>query len=171
MREFTRSVGGPGSPEPKRSVDEWRKILTAKSGDPDAGERVFFRSNGPGCYKCHRIDSRGSGVGPDLTLIGRATPREKLIESILEPSKEIAPAYTAWRITTRDGKERVGMIASETFDSFVTVVDSQGKVEKIRRTDIEERTAQTKSIMPDDLANQMTPREFLDLIAFLSSRK
>src|SRR5262249_60179186 len=119
----------------------------------------------------HRFDPRGSGGGRELSCIGRSATREKIIESILEPSKEIAPAYTAWRITTRDGKERVGMIAGETFDSFVTVVDNQGKIEKIRRTDIEDRVAQTKSIMPDNLGDQLPPREFLDLIGSLCSRK
>jgi putative membrane-bound dehydrogenase-like protein len=168
--ESLRSLG-ERPPLPKRTAAEWRRVVATESGDPAAGERVFFHAKGPGCSKCHMVDNRGSGVGPDLSTIGRATPREKLIESILDPSKEIAPAYTAWRITTRDGKDRIGLIAGETFDSFVTVVDSQGKVEKIRRTDIEDRVAQTKSIMPDDLANQMTEREFRDLIAFLSSRK
>src|SRR5258707_7483847 len=122
-----RSLGERPTPGSKRTADEWRKLVAAGNGDPAAGERVFFHAKGLGCYKCHRVDNRGSGVGPDLSTIGRATSREKLIESILEPSKEIAPAYTAWRITTRDGKDRVGMIAGETFDSFVTVVDSQGK--------------------------------------------
>ena len=168
-QDSLRSLGGP--PEPKRTADEWRKALATGDGDAQAGERVFFHPKGPGCFKCHAIDNRGSGIGPDLSTIGRAAPREKLIDSILDPSKEIAPAFTAWRITTRDGKEHVGMIVGETFDSMVAVADSQGKIEKIRRTDIEERTALAKSIMPDDQANQMTRHEFLDLIAFLSSRK
>ncbi|MFL5340147.1 MAG: hypothetical protein ACJ8F7_08340, partial [Gemmataceae bacterium] len=159
------------SAEQKRTADEWRKALATQAGDPSAGERVFFSPTGPGCYKCHQIDNRGASVGPDLTFIGKATGRDKLIESILDPSKEVAPAYTAWRITTRDGKERVGLITGETFDSFVQVVDSRGQVEKIRRTDIEDRAALPKSIMPDELPNLMTRQEFLDLIAFLLERK
>jgi putative heme-binding domain-containing protein len=170
QRESLRSLGEL-APEPKRTAEQWWKGLAKAHGDAAAGERVFFHSKGPGCYKCHMVDNRGSSVGPDLSTIGRAANRDKIIESILEPSKEVAPTFTAWRITTRDGKERVGMIAGETFDSFVRVVDSQGKEEKIHRTDIEERVALPKSIMPDDLPNQMTEREFLDLIAFLTSRK
>ncbi len=106
-----------------------------------------------------------------MTFIGKAATRDKIIESILEPSKEIAPAYTSWRITTRDGKERVGMIVGETFDSFVLIADSEGKIAKVPRTEIEERTALPKSIMPDELPSLMTPQEFRDLIAFLAERK
>jgi putative membrane-bound dehydrogenase-like protein len=157
--------------EPKRSVEEWRKLLANEKGDAPAGEAVFYQSKGPACYKCHTVDNRGGNVGPDLSFIARSSNRYKLIESILEPSKEIAPMYTAYRVLTRDGKERVGLILGETFDSYVLVGDAQGKVERIHRTQIEERTALKTSIMPDDLANQMTAREFADLLAFLLERK
>src|SRR5262249_27512486 len=156
---------------PKRTAEEWRKSLASAAGDAKAGERVFFQSRGAACYKCHTIDNRGGQVGPDLSFIARSSNRDKLIESILEPSKEIAPMYTAYRVLTRDGKERVGLLLGETFDSFVLIGDAEGKVEKIHRSEIEERTALSKSIMPDDLPNLMTPREFADLLAFLMERK
>ncbi len=115
--------------------------MKAGQGDAQAGERVFFHPNGPGCFKCHRADNRGGNVGPDLSFIARSSNRDKLIESILEPSKEIAPMFTAYKVLTRDGKERVGLLLGETFDSFVLIGNSEGKVERIHRTQIEERTA------------------------------
>jgi putative membrane-bound dehydrogenase-like protein len=78
----------------------WRELLLKAKGDPAAGERVFFHSKGPRCFACHKIDGRGEAVGPDLSRIGAAMNREKLIESILEPSKEIAPAFVTWLVTT-----------------------------------------------------------------------
>lgn len=168
--EAERSLGKL-APKPKRTIDEWRALLKDNNGDARAGERIFFQPRGPGCYKCHRVDNRGGMVGPDLSFIARSANRDKLIESILEPSKEIAPMFTAWKVLTRDGKERIGLILGETFDSFVLVGDAQGKIERIHRTQIEERTAQTKSLMPDDLAQQMSQREFLDLLTFLLERR
>jgi hypothetical protein len=47
----------------------------------------------------------------------------------------------------------------------------EGKIERIAKLDIEERTALAKSIMPDNLPALMTPAEFRDLLAFLQSRK
>jgi putative membrane-bound dehydrogenase-like protein len=153
-----------------RDDAQWRAALEGR-GDPAAGERVFFHPRGPRCYACHRVDGRGGPVGPDLSNIGRSLSRDKLIESILTPSKEIAPQYVSWHIVTRDGRVRTGIIVDEGFDSTVTLADAQGKLEVIHRTAIEERHALTTSIMPDRLYDLMTRQEFLDLIAFLTERR
>lgn len=110
-------------------------------------------------------------MGPDLSIIGRALTRQRLIESILTPSKEIAPTFVAWAVTTRDGKTHTGIVAEEGPHSTVTLADAEGKLTVLKRQDIEERVALPTSIMPDKLHEQMTPREFLDLIAYLSERK
>ncbi len=147
----------------------WQHYL-AKGGDPAAGERVFFHPNGPGCYRCHCIDGYGTTVGPDLSTIGGAMSRERLVESILQPSKEIAPRYVAWRFVTFDGKVRVGVVVDEGPNSTIDLVDAEGKKHTIKRQDVEERTALPTSIMPDNLHVQMTPGEFRDLIAYLTAR-
>src|SRR5262249_42881547 len=100
--------------------EEWLVALKAV-GDPVAGERVFFHPRGPRCYACHRIDGRGTAIGPDLSTIGTSLGRERLIESILLPSKEIAPQFTSWQIATRDGRLRTGMIVEEGPNSTVTI--------------------------------------------------
>lgn len=151
-------------------ADAWRKYL-ANGGDAAAGERVFFHANGPRCGSCHQVDGRGGKVGPDLSTIGRALPRERLIESILTPGREIAPMFVAWNVVTRDGKARVGIITDEGPHSTITLANAQGQLEIIKRQDVEERAALPTSIMPDNLHEQLTPREFLDLIAFLVARK
>jgi putative heme-binding domain-containing protein len=149
---------------------QWRKALTGR-GDPAAGERVFFHARGPRCSSCHRIDGRGGIIGPDLSVIGRSHTRGKLIESILTPSKEIAPAYTNWTITTTDGKVRTGVIVEEGPNSTVTLGEADGRLTVLKRLDIEERRASPTSLMPDNLHQSMTVREFLDLLAFLEERK
>jgi putative membrane-bound dehydrogenase-like protein len=146
---------------------DWQRYL-AKGGDAAAGERVFFHAGGPGCVRCHRVNGSGTTIGPDLSTIGASLSRQRLIESILAPSKEIAPRYVSWRIVTQDGKVRVGVVVDEGPHSTVTLADAEGKQHTVKRQDIEERTALTTSIMPDNLHEQMTPREFLDLIAYLA---
>jgi putative heme-binding domain-containing protein len=153
------------------SPDAWKEWLRNGRGDTAAGERLFFHPRGPRCYACHRVDGRGEAIGPDLSHVGAALGRDKLIESILEPSKEIAPAFATWVIMTRDGKTRTGMIVDVSFESTLTVADAQGKREVIRRLDVEERAASPISIMPADLHARMTRQEFLDLLAFLESRR
>jgi len=148
----------------------WRKALDGK-GDPAAGERLFFHARGPRCFACHRVDGRGAAIGPDLSTIGRSLSRDKLIESILTPSKEIAPQFVSWIILTKDGKSRTGMIVEEKFDSTIVIADAEGKLETIPRLDIEDRQAAKTSIMPDNLPALMTRQEFRDLLAYLVERK
>ena len=126
---------------------------------------------GPALRQCHRIDGRGGVIGPDLSVIGRSQGRDKLIESILTPSKEIAPAFTTWVITTRDGKVRTGVIVEEGPHSTLTLGEADGKQTVIKRLDVEDRQASPTSLMPDNLHQLMTPGEFRDLLAFLAGRK
>lgn len=163
--ELTEAAG----PRPASDA-EWAKFLT-RGGDAVAGERVFFHSAGPRCAMCHQVDGRGGRIGPELSTIGRALNRDRLIESVLTPSKEIAPMFVTWSITTSDGKVRVGVIVDEGPNSTITVADAQGKLEVLKRQDVEERRALPTSLMPDKLHEQMTPREFLDVIAYLTERK
>ncbi len=163
-----RTLRKEAGPRPSTSAD-WQRYL-AKGGDPAAGERVFFHPQGPGCYRCHRVDGSGAAVGPDLSSIGQAMSRPRLVESILTPSKEIAPRYVSWRIVTQDGKVHTGVVVDEGPHSTLTLADAEGKLHTLRRQDVEERQALTTSIMPDNLHEQMTPGEFRDLIAYLAGR-
>ncbi|MHB1559287.1 MAG: PVC-type heme-binding CxxCH protein, partial [Isosphaeraceae bacterium] len=79
-----------GSAELTANLDRWQKLLDGPA-DPAVGERVFFHATGPGCYRCHQVDGRGGRVGPDLSTIASAGDRRRLLESILAPSREIAP--------------------------------------------------------------------------------
>ena len=155
---------------PARRAEGWLQ-LAKQGGDATAGERIFFHAEGPRCYACHRVGGRGGNIGPDLTTIGAALTPEKLVDSILTPSKEIAPQYASWLIATRDGKVHSGIIVEEGPHSTVTLADNQGKLTVIPRTQIDERRAQPGSIMPDNLTALLTPQDWTDLIAFLKQCK
>jgi putative heme-binding domain-containing protein len=117
------------------------------------------------------VNGRGGSVGPDLSTIGRTLDREKLVRSILEPSKDIAPQYATWLVATRDGRLLTGVILREDPRGTITLGDAQGKTVEIPVADIEDRRAQPQSIMPDTLIDQMTRQEFRDLVEFLSELK
>lgn len=165
-RAALTAVAGP-RPEGEAA---WRKVLTG-GGDPAAGERVFFHLRGPRCAQCHRIDGRGGAIGPDLSAIGKSHSRDKLIESILAPSKEIAPRFITWVLTTRTGKVHIGVIVGEGHDSTITLGGADGKLTRLSRLAVEERQAAPTSLMPDNLPLLMTRREFLDLLEYLGERR
>lgn len=140
------------------------------SGKPDplAGRRVFFHPQGPGCYKCHTVQGRGGKIGPDLSTIGGALSREKLIESIRKPSQEVAPQFTTWAMISTEGKTFTGMIVHENKGDTVLGL-KDGTTIQLKTADVEERSPQKTSVMPEKMEQQMTEREFEDLIAFLES--
>jgi putative heme-binding domain-containing protein len=138
---------------------------------PDSGRRVFFAPQGPMCARCHTVHGRGGKVGPDLSAIGRTMDRQKLITSILDPSREVAPYYLTWTISTTDGRVLTGMVVSENGGGDLELGDQQGNIVRIPRKDIEERVPAQVSVMPQNLHQRMTRQDFLDLLSFLESLK
>ena len=168
LREAVAFAIGKRSTE-KPSVDQPSTLDHQPSAD--AGRRVFFHTNGAGCFKCHTVGGRGGQVGPDLTVIARTMDRQKLAESILEPSKEISPQFTTWAVETTSGKVLTGMLLGEEVNGDLRLGDNTGKVFFVPFNDIETRQPLKTSIMPEKLHEQMTPTEFRDLIAYLETLK
>jgi putative heme-binding domain-containing protein len=138
--------------------------------DPLAGRRGFYHANGAGCFKCHTVDGRGGKIGPDLSTIGRALSREKLLDSILDPSKEVAPQFVSWSMETADGRIHTGMLVHEN-EGKTVLGDAEGKLTELPTAHIVQRTAQKTSVMPEKLADRMTVQEFRDLLSFLEGLK
>jgi putative membrane-bound dehydrogenase-like protein len=154
----------PATPE------EWIG-LAASGGDAETGRRLFEHPNAGGCFHCHMVNGRGGKIGPELSLIARSSNREKLADSIVRPSKEIAPQFASWTFVTREGRVVAGVIVAEDREGHVRIGTAEGTVVELDAADIEERHPQNKSIMPERLVDSLTPGEFRDLIAYLASLK
>jgi len=152
-------------------IAAWTKLLE-QPGDAAAGRRLFFSPVGPRCSTCHKYAGRGGNIGPDLTDIGRSASREKILNSILQPSQEIAPDYQAWILVTTDGKTHTGLrLPKPGDDGKEDYVDATGKVFTLPSDDIEDRTVSDKSIMPDNLQAMLTNADLRDLLTFLTASK
>lgn len=172
QEQLTLSLAAKEKPADVPTAAGWLKTAGAPkdlpAGDAARGRRVFFHPEGPGCVKCHVVDGRGGAVGPNLSRIGGAMTREKLIESILDPSREVSPQFTSWTLVSTDGQVLTGMIVHEN-EGTTVLGDSSGKTTTVKTADVEERVPQKTSVMPEKLAERMTRDEFLDLLAFLAS--
>lgn len=92
--------------------------------------------------------------------------RERLLESIVQPSREVAPRFTAWLIETDDGQTQMGILQTERgADQFY--VDSEGKTFVIHHDSIIDQTASEQSLMPAKLLDGLTDQEVVDLMAYL----
>ena len=122
------------------------------------------------CLKCHRVGDRGERIGPELSGLGGRFARITIIESILEPSRSVAPGYESVTLALADGRLLSGVPADET-DRTLTLADREGRRHEIPKADIEARARPEQSTMPDGLEKRFSEEEFVDLIAFLVSQK
>lgn len=173
LQELSRKGGDLGEKaslilSPRSQDPDWSQSLS-EPGDAAAGERVFFHPKGPQCFTCHRVNGRGGVVGPDLSNIGNTLDRAKLVQSIVEPSKEIAPMFVFWKIRTKADDVVDGRLLQEdpSPTGYVLLINAQGVQTKVLNKDVDERMASPLSIMPEKLAATLTRKEFRDLIAFL----
>jgi putative heme-binding domain-containing protein len=143
--------------------------LTRK-GNPERGQKVFLSVEKSLCLKCHWLENRGERIGPDLTGVGSRFSRVYLIESILEPSRTIAPSFDSVVIELKDGRLLTGIPVGET-ETTLTLADNQGQKHVLAKTAIAERRRHPLSTMPEGLEQRLTPDEFVDLIAFLEGQK
>ncbi len=129
------------------------------------GRQVFERT---GCVKCHTTVTENTPLAPSLKGIATAQKPDYLIESVLYPSKVIKTGFDTEAIVTRDGKSLSGLVRED--GAFLRVLTAD-KETRIAKKDVEERSIQKVSIMPEGQEKLISRREFLDLVAYLASLK
>jgi len=148
-------------------TEAWLAQIKAVKGpvDIENGRRIFHQPRLVRCANCHRHDGRGRVVGPDLSNVGRGKNQKELLQSILEPSREMAPEYQPRTIELKDGHVVTGIRLRSYTSEVLRDVNGQNQI--FPTGDIESITESSVSFMPAGLANLLTLRELRDLIAFL----
>jgi putative heme-binding domain-containing protein len=142
--------------------------------DPKEGELIFFDdTRDVTCSKCHVINGKGSKVGPDLTGIGAVQTPQYLIESVLKPSAVIVKGFETMYLMTNDGMVYNGLLVSEDEEEVVLMVDEEGVMEEyvFYPDEIAQMQKQDVSIMPGNLSEMLTTKEFYGIISFLLNQK
>lgn len=144
--------------------------ILALQGDVARGKAVFAATTGVQCKSCHKIGEVGTEIGPDLSKIGKKYDRAKILENILQPSKEIDPKFRVHLVQTVDGVVHSGLLTKNE-GGEVILKDAKGKLIRLESGEIEQMAPQQQSMMPDLLLRDMTAEQVTDLIAYLSSLK
>jgi putative heme-binding domain-containing protein len=154
----------------KVEVERLTQAALTRRGDPERGRKLFLDVEKSQCLKCHRLGDQGERIGPELTGVGSRFSRIYIVESILEPSRTIAPSFGTLVVTLKNGKSLTGVKIAET-EETVTLADNQGQKHVLAKAEIDEQRASSVSTMPEGLEKRFTQDEFVDLIAFLLSQK
>ena len=160
-KELLRMDGGEAQPP--------RYELALSGGNAERGSEIFYNRAEVYCLRCHKIDSSGGDVGPNLTTIGSQRDREYLLESLVEPNKVIAENFETVVVLDLDGKIHVGVPKAST-DETLSIMTAEAIMVNIPKDEIDE-IRRGESAMPNDVIKHLTMAELRDLIEFLATRK
>jgi quinoprotein glucose dehydrogenase len=148
-------------------LERFREAL--QGGDAENGQQLFLSKAEASCLRCHKAKGEGGDVGPDLSKIGATKTREYILESILDPNKELAQGYETAVLVLSTGQMFVGVVKNETATEL-KLQATDGSVKTIQKNLIEERL-RGKSAMPEDVAKMLTKSELRDIVEFLAQLK
>ena len=151
-------------------LEQLTQAALSRSGDVQRGRKLFLDAAKTQCVKCHRIGSDGERIGPELTGLGDRFSRIHIVESILDPSRTVTPGFQTLLVRLSDGQTISGIKIAED-EKLLTLADQKGEKHALVKADIDQQQPQAKSTMPDNLAQQFTADQFVDLITFLVSQK
>ncbi len=144
----------------REAIESMRGALKLE-GEVERGRVVYRRA----CATCHRLAGEGHAVGPDLESVRDRTP-EALLDQILDPSRELLPAYSTFFVQTRDGRALTGLVATEN-ETTMTLRRAEGVEELVLRSGIREVQDTGLSLMPEGLEQELRPQDLADVIALL----
>jgi putative membrane-bound dehydrogenase-like protein len=141
-------------------VKAYREVLTMH-GDRERGKGVFKKE----CSICHQLEGIGFDLGLPLATV-KSRGSEGILTQILDPNREVNPAYMNYVILTEEGRALSGMIRAETATS-ITLMRGQDQSDTVLRKNIDEMQSTGQSIMPAGLEKQIGKQSMADLIEYL----
>lgn len=162
VRTRAAEVLGPPPPADRQPmVNAYRASLPVEPGSPDAGRGVFRQH----CVSCHRVEGVGRDLGPNLAAMQARGPDAMLL-GILDPNREVLPAFTGRTAVCADGRVVTGVLAAES-DVSITLRTADGEERVLARDDIDELLDTGRSLMPEGFERSIAPGDMADLLAYL----
>ncbi|MBA3937442.1 MAG: c-type cytochrome, partial [Planctomycetes bacterium] len=164
IAELTRGLPPVGA-ERDQLIQE--RLAKYRGGTPSAeeGRKVFVAT----CTACHRMGGQGGSIGPQLDGIGQRGA-ERLLEDILDPSRNVDQAFRQSTLKLSDGRVLYGIIRRSEGQSLV-LADMAGVETTIAAADVASRTQSLTSLMPDAFGQIIPADKLGDLVAYLVTQQ
>ena len=107
--------------------------------------------------------------GPSLAA-ARSRGSEALLLGILDPNREVLPAFVTHTAVTTGGRIVTGLITAES-DHSVSLQLADGSQQVLGRDAIESLASTGRSLMPEGFERSIEPAAMADLLAFLMTAK
>lgn len=154
----------------KRAPGELMSLYAGslEGGDPQRGQRIFFRNENAQCMKCHSYDDRGGNAGPRINGVGGRLSKLQILESLINPGARLAPGFGMVTVELKDGKKITGILNGESKAGLKLKVGTEPE-RLVAAADIVSKVYAPSS-MPDMKA-VLSKKEIRDLVSFLSESK
>ena len=156
----------PWAPTPPVATSNEPDGIKLDGGDPKRGEEIFF-GNEAKCSTCHKVNSKGNEVGPDLSEIG-THDKAWIHRNIVAPSASIHPDYVSYTVARKSGQVAMGVVKSAGAVNL-KVLDTSAGTTIVPRDDVEELRPSASSIMPVGLLGAIGDDRTRDLLAYLAT--
>jgi cytochrome c oxidase cbb3-type subunit III len=186
FQTITKGVPGTQMPANDLSDEEtWAIVAYLRSvsekphkaaGNPELGKEIFWGK--AACGQCHMINGKGGRLGPDLSGIGAARSIRYLVDSIRDPSKDLASmptdpnqdpdaVYDTVTVVTKQGQRFTGVAKNE--DTFsIQLMDQREQLHFFTKDQLKEVIHERKSLMPAYDTSVLSDKELQDLVAYLA---
>jgi putative heme-binding domain-containing protein len=170
--------GVPGTAMPPTAVNDsarlalvayLRSMGESATGSGDAARgKALFEAKG-GCLVCHRVNGKGSRVGPDLSEVGAIRTAAYLERSIVAPAESILPEHRFVRVTTRQGMVITGRRLNEDTHS-IQLIDEDERLRSFLKSDLREFTLLTATPLPA-YQDKFSAADLGDVVTYLLTLK
>ncbi len=130
--------------------------------DTTRGAAVFATH----CATCHRFRDTGGTLGPTLDGSESRTIA-RLVEDILDPGRNVDPAFRLTTVTLKNGETHSGLNQREQADRVLLTDPATGQELTFNHAEIAESAASPVSPMPAAFESLLTEQQFFDVIAYL----
>ena len=160
----TEVLGAAPPADREPLVAAYRASLPER-GNVDAGRAIFKKQ----CVACHRVEGEGRETGPALSAVKARGP-EAMLLAILDPNREVLPAYHAHAAVGADGRVVTGVVTAQS-EGSVTLRTADGVDVTLPRADLDSFQNTKRSLMPEGFEKTIDARGMADLIAYLMQAK
>lgn len=140
------------------------RVMALGDFKPDrAHGATVFAAN---CAACHRFQDTGGNIGPSLDGIA-SRPLPRLVEDILDPSRNVDPAFRLNVVTLKNGETKSGINLREEGDRVLLRDPGTAQDVVVPKGEIKETAASPVSPMPAAFETVLSQQDFFDLLDYL----
>jgi quinoprotein glucose dehydrogenase len=143
-------------------------IETLSGGNSNKGRDVFYNNEAAQCVRCHTVFEYGGNAGPVLAGVGDRLSKEKILESLVDPSAVLAAGYGVASLELKSGEIISGVVQEETAE-YIKLKIGKEDIKEFAKNEITKREDIPSSMPP--VGTILKKKEIRDLLAFLSGLK